>query len=123
MKVKLLTFLILLSSLLVYLEWSKTERMFLFEIEASILWKLFTDFSSVLHPFIILPFVGQMLLIFSLFQMRLSKWVIYLGISMLSVLIVFIFLIGLLSLHVKITLFAIPFIVLSVLQVRNLRKL
>lgn len=123
MKVKLLTFLILLSSLLVYLEWSKTERMFLFEIEASVLWKLFTDFSSVLHPFIILPFVGQMLLIFSLFQKRLSKWVIYLGISMLSVLIVFIFLIGLLSLHVEITLFAMPFIVLSVLQVRNLRKL
>jgi hypothetical protein len=123
MKVKLLTFLILLSSLLVYLEWSKTERMFLFEIEATILWKFFTDFSSVLHPFIILPFVGQMLLIFSLFQKRLSKWVIYLGISMLSVLIVFIFLIGLLSLHVEITLFAMPFIVLSVLQVRNLRKL
>jgi hypothetical protein len=123
MKVKLLTFLILLSSLLVYLEWSKTERIFLFEIEASILWKLFTDFSSVLHPFIILPFVGQMLLMFSLFQKKTNKRLIYLGIACLAVLIVFIFGIGLLSMNLKITLSSLPFIVFSSLQIHNLRNL
>lgn len=122
MKVKLLTFAIFLSTFVVYLEWSKTEQMFLFEMEWEIFRRIFTDVTSVIHPFIILPLLGQIIIVFSLFQKKTNKRFIYLGIACLAVLIVFIFGIGLLSMNLKITLGSLPFIVFSSLQIHNLRK-
>lgn len=123
MKIKLISLFILLSTFVVYLEWSKTEQMFLFEMEWEIFRRNFTDITSVIHPFIILPLLGQILLIISLFQKKTNKRLIYLGIACLAVLIVFIFGIGLLSMNLKITLGSLPFIVFSSLQIHILRNL
>lgn len=68
MKAKILNLLLILTSLIGYLEWGKDASVFFFQAEAQILSKLFTDTQSVLHPLILLPLAGQLLLLITLFQ-------------------------------------------------------
>lgn len=70
MKSKLLNFLLIVTSLLGYLEWGGDNHIFLFKAEAEILSKLFTDPLSVLHPFTLLPLAGQIILLITLFQKK-----------------------------------------------------
>jgi len=123
LKSKLLNFFLIITSLFGYLEWSQNSHVFLFQAEGKIFSKLFTDPTSVLHPFTILPMTGQILLIVTLFQKVPSKKLTYLGIGCLGILLGFMFVIGLISLNYKIILSTIPFIVVAVLAVRYNRKI
>lgn len=122
MKGKFLNFLLIITSLIGYLEWSGNRHTFLFQAEGEILSKLFTDPASVLHPFTILPMIGQGLLIFTLFQKKPSKKLTYISIGGLGILLGFMFVIGLLGLNYKIMLSTIPFIAVAVLAIRYYRK-
>jgi hypothetical protein len=122
MKSKVLNFLLIVTSLLGYLEWSGNSHMFLFQAEFEIFKKLFSDPVSVLHPFITLPMIGQIILAVTLFQKKPSKILTYISIGGLGILLVFMFLIGLISLNYKIALSTIPFIVVVVLTVIHSRK-
>lgn len=122
MKSKMLNFLLIITSLLGYLEWSGNSHSFLFQAEAEIFSKVFTDPISVIHPFTILPLIGQLSLIFTLFQKTPSKKLTYFGIGCLGILLGFIFVIGLMSLHYKIIFSTIPFIFVSILTIIHNRK-
>lgn len=122
MKSKLLNFLLLVTSLFGYLEWSGGSSSFLFQAEAKVLLKLFSDPQGVLHPFTLLPMIGQLMLIITLFQKVPSKILTYLSIGGLGILLGFMFVIGILSLHYKIILSTLPFIIVAVLTIRNYRK-
>ena len=122
MKLKLYLLVLLISSFFVYLSWSVTESAFLFEMEADILSKLFTKPLSVLHPFIVIPFIGQVLLLISLIRKNPNYSIIKLGIGSLLLLIGFIFIIGLLSLQLAIIVSTIPFISLAALIFITLKK-
>ncbi len=122
LKGKLLNFLLIVTSLLGYLEWSGNSHMFLFQAEFEIIKKLFNDPLSVIHPFIMLPMIGQAILFFTLCQKRPNKILTYISIGGLGILLVFMFLIGLISLNYKIVLSTIPFIVVAVLTVMHFRK-
>lgn len=122
MKQKLLNLCVILTSLLGHLEWGKDNKMFLFQMEAEIFGKLFSDPGSVLHPFIVLPLFGQLLLIITLFQARPGKWLTYAGIGCIGLLLGFMFVIGIIGLEYKILLSTLPFIIVAFLAVRNLRK-
>ncbi|MBK7867734.1 MAG: hypothetical protein IPJ75_12585 [Ignavibacteriales bacterium] len=118
----LLNLLLVITSLLGYLEWGKDERIFLLEGEILIISKLFTDFTSVIHPFILLPMAGQILLIVTLFQKSPSRLLTYLGLGSIGILLFFMFLIGLLSLNYKIFLSTIPFLVTGFFVIMKNRK-
>ena len=118
MKSKILNSLIIITSLLGYLEWSGNSHSFLFQAEGEILSKLFRDPISTLHPFTILPLIGQVILIVTLFQKKPSKTLTYISIGSLGILLVFMFVIGLLSFNYKIIISTIPFIVISILTFR-----
>lgn len=122
MKSKILNSLLIITSLLGYLEWGGNSRSFLFQAEAEIFSKLFTNPTSVLHPFTVLPMVGQVLLVVTLFQKTPSKTLTYLSIGSLGILLAFMFVIGLMSLNYKIIISTIPFIVVSVFAIRHYRK-
>jgi hypothetical protein len=122
LKGKLLNFLLIVTSLLGYLEWSGNSHMFLFQAEGEIIRKLFSDPLSVIHPFIMLPMIGQIILAVTLFQKKPSNILTYISIGGLGLLLVFMFLIGLISLNYKIVLSTIPFIVVAVLTVMHFRK-
>lgn len=123
MKSKILNFFLIFTSLLGYLEWGKNTYTFLFQAEFEILIKIFKDTKSVLHPFTILPLIGQLILIITLFQKTPSKILTYIGIVSLSVLLLFMFLIGLMSMNYKIIFSTIPFIVTSILATIHSRKI
>jgi len=122
MKGKILTSLLIVSSLFGYLEWGQNNHMLLFQAEAEIITKLFTDPLSALHPFTVLPLLGQVLLLITLFQKRQSKILTYIGIGGIGILLALMFLIGCMELNFKILFSTIPFLVLAFLTIRYHRK-
>lgn len=121
-KTKILNLLVIISSLIGYLEWGKEQKLFLYQAEAEIITKIFIDPRSVLHPFIILPFVGQILLLITLFQTNPSKILTIISISSLGLLLSFMFVIGILGENLKILLSTIPFLVISIYTLIHIRK-
>ena len=125
MKARVLNFLLLATSLCAYLEWGDKQHLFLFQAELILFSKLMHDPLAVLHPMIVLPFIGQVLLLITLFQKKPNWLYTILSLIFLGVLNVFIFVVGLLSLNMKITIASFPFIVISILilkQIRTRRK-
>lgn len=122
MKSKIFNFLLIITSLFGYLEWGGKNHLFLFKAEADIVSKLFADPLSVLHPLTILPLVGQILLVVTLFQKTPSKTLAYISIAGLGTLLGFMFIVGLLSMNFKIIISTIPFIVLSIFTIRHYKN-
>lgn len=122
MKVKVLSVLLILTSLLGYLEWGNDQHIFLLQAEGEILVKLWTEPKSVLHPFILLPLFGQILLAISALQKTPSRILMNLGIGSLSMLLGFMFFIGLMSLNLKILLSTIPFLLVAGYTLIQFRK-
>ena len=122
MKTRLLILSLILTSLLGYLEWGTDQQMFLLQGEADILVKLFRDPASVLHPFILLPLFGQILLLIALFQNPPRKRLIYAGMACIGLLLLLILVVGLLAGNVKTILSALPFLFFSGWMVKSLRS-
>lgn len=122
MKSKLFSILLLITSLLGYLEWSGNNHTFLFQAEIEILSKLFTNPSAVFHPFTIIPLLGQSILLVTIFQSKPNKTLTFLGIGAIGILLVFMFVIGLLALNYKIIISTIPFVLVAFFTLRYHRK-
>jgi hypothetical protein len=121
-KLKLLNFLLITTSLIGYLEWGGGNHLFLFQAEAEIIYKLFTEPTSVLHPFILLPLIAQILLMVTILQKQISKKLTYLGIGGLGILLGFMFLIGLISLNYKILFSTFPFLFITITSIIYYRR-
>ena len=122
MKDKSLNILIIITSLFGYLEWSGNNHSFLFQAEAEVISRLFTDPLSVAHPFTILPLLGQLILIGTVFQKSPSKTLTFMSIGCLGILIGFMFVVGLISLNYRIIISTIPFLSASVITIRHYNK-
>ena len=121
MNSKYLNIALILTSFMGYLEWGGGNSMFLWQGEIDIIEKLFTNPGSAVHPFTVLPLCGQLLLLVTLFQRTPNKWLTYAGMGGVGVLLVFMFIIGLISLNARVTLSTLPFIVTAVLVLRHHR--
>ena len=122
MKRKILNLLLIITSLFGYLEWGTENKMFLFQGEWEVLVKLFQDPVAAAHPFTLMPLFGQILLLITLFQKEPGKILTFIGLACLSLLLLFMFLIGILSLNFKILLSTIPFIITGVLVMIDSRR-
>ena len=112
---------LILSSFIGYLEWGTDQSMFLIQGEWEIVLKLFSDPSSTLHPFIWLPLIGQITLIIAGFRSSPSPVLTWLGIAGIGLLLVFMFIIGFLGGGWLTTVSTVPFLVLAVLAIRQVR--
>ena len=119
MKSKLLNFGVLLVSMVGYLQWGDNHSMFLFEVELELFAKLIKDPISVLHPFTVLPMLGQLLLFITLMQRKPSKILTYTGIACIAILLVLMFFIGVISFKLKIILSTLPFLVIAFFAIRE----
>ncbi len=119
MNKKILNLLLIISSFFGYLEWGTDTHTFLVQAEAEILTKLFSNPESVVHPFTLLPLAGQLALVISLFQKQVSKALSFTGIACIGILLAFMFVIGILSANWKILLSTLPFLLLSILTIRQ----
>ena len=118
MKSKLLNAGLVLTSLLGYLEWGSDNSMYLFQMERDILSKLFSDPASMIHPLIVLPILGQILLIITLFQKQPKKLLTYLGIGGIGLLLFLMLFIGLLEMNARIVLSTLPFLSISIVTLQ-----
>lgn len=123
MIIKILIFLLILTSLFGYLEWGAENHSFLFEVEWDVLKKLFSNPKSVAHPFIFIPLLGQILLLITLFQKIPNKKMIYTGISSIGFLLMFMFIIGILSFKANIIISTIPFLLTAFFIIKNMRSI
>lgn len=122
MREKAYILLLLLFSLMAYLEWGDSQRMFLFELEAEVLRKSWQDPLSVLHPLTVLPFAGQCILVCTLFLRTSHPHLVIAGMLMLGLLIYLLFFIGLLGASLKIIACALPYTLLSLFVGRYYRS-
>lgn len=111
--------LLVLAFMLCYLQWADQSR-FIFQMEYEILFR--PQASNFAHPLILLPFLGQILILVTLFLKQVRKWMIYAGILLMGVLVLMVFLAGALSLNGWIVLSTLPFITVALLLIRALRK-
>lgn len=114
MKAKVLNGLLVLTSLFGYLEWGTQNHIFLFQAEADVIQKLFYEPGSVLHPFVLVPLIGQVLLLITIFQKTSNKRLTFISIACLGILLAFMFFIGIISLNLKILASTIPFLALAI---------
>lgn len=117
---KLLNIGLLLSSLIGYLEWGTNQRCFLFQVECTVFFRSSAD--SFAHPFILLPLIGQALLLITLFQKKPSRYLSLGGLACLSLIMLFLFVIGLMSGNLLIAGSTIPFIIFGIFVWRANRK-
>ena len=122
MKTKILNLAVLISSLFGYLEWGVDNSSFLFQSELEVLRQMLKDPLSIMHPFILLPVAGQVMLLVAAFKKDASKLLSYLGIGFLAVLLLFILFIGLMGMNIKTIVSIIPFLISSTMLILHLRK-
>ncbi len=122
MKAKLFNVLLIITSLLGFLKWGHDHQMFLFQIEAEIFSKILKDPLSVAHPFVLLPAIGQILLLVTLIQKQPSKTFTYIGIGGIGILMLLIFLIGCLTADGMILFSSVPFLTVAYFTIQYHRK-
>ncbi len=121
-KAKWYNLMLILTSLIVYLEWGKDSKMFLWQMELDIVLKSIKNPLTLLHPLVLMPLIGQLALLLTLFQTNPSKKLTYVGVLGLGLLILFIFFIGLIGFKWKIMLYSLPFLILAIVRIIQLRK-
>jgi hypothetical protein len=118
---KLLNLSLILTSLIGYLEWGQGQSVFLFQAEAEMFARALRDPGDVVHPFTLLPVLGQAMLVGTLFQTIPGRVLTYAGIAGIGLLLAFMFLIGLIALNGKIVASTAPFLALAVVTIREHR--
>ncbi len=119
---KILNALLIVSSLIGYLEWGQGNSSSVAKAEWEILIKVWSDPMSVLNPLTVLPFLGQLLLIITLFQKNVSRTLTLTGTTCIGILFLVILLVGILSMNAKIILSVIPFLTLMYITWREHKK-
>jgi len=122
MKTKILNVLLVLTSLGGYLEWGGGNHAFLFETEYDVLTRIFTAPQTVLHPFTIIPLIGQILLLITLFQKQPKKILTYSGIACIGILLGLMFFIGISGMNFKILISTLPFLITAIYTLLYLRR-
>ncbi len=118
LKYKLLNLGLFITSLFGYIEWGDNS-MLLLNGEIDILSQFFNNSGSFLHPFILLPFIGQIFLLITLFLKKQNKTLTILGMGGIGILILLILLIGLLNLNLKMIFSTMPFLITVFLILSN----
>ncbi len=119
---KIINLGLILTSMLGYLEWGAGYHEFLFQTEYNLLFGAGKTAQSFAHPFVILPLLGQLLLLITLFQKSPNKVMGIIGLLCLSVLLLFICFVGILAKNVSIVMSTMPFIFTAILFIRFNRK-
>ena len=122
MKHKLLNILLIVTSLFGYLEWGSHESSFLIEAEYNVIRGLLTDYASAAHPFTLIPLWGQIMLMITLFQKTPSRNLTYIGTGGIGLLLIFMLIVGLVSMNFRIAISTIPFLITAFFVIRLMRK-
>lgn len=119
---RILNAFLLLTFLVGYLEWGGNNHLFIYQVEAELLSKAITYPGEVLHPFILIPFLGQLLLVYTLFLSTPKRVWVLTGLGCLSTIILFLLVIGILTPNLKILASVIPYLIVALVVLKKNRK-
>jgi len=119
---RILNICLLLSSLVGYLAWGSGQHGFLIQMEYELIAKGRHDPGSFLHPFILLPLLGQILILYTIFQKTPGRIATLTGLACLSLIMLMILLVGILAMNIKIVASALPFIFTGIFVLRYYRR-
>ncbi|MEQ1624227.1 MAG: hypothetical protein ABL870_06005, partial [Sediminibacterium sp.] len=94
---KLWNILLLLSFLIGYLEWGKDQHLFLFQAIGELYAKAIVNPIAVLHPLTLLPFLGMLLFLSTIFQKTPNRIISLVGAIGMSTIMFMILLIGIID--------------------------
>lgn len=107
--IRLLCILLLTFSFAGYLEWGGNHQEFIFQMEKEVLCNGIKKPNAILHPFVLLPLIGQILLVICIFITILPRPLLVIAASAIGLLFALILFSGLTSLNWKIVLSVAPF--------------
>ncbi len=99
----------LLTSLWGYMEWGGGNSAFIYESEYLVFFQKNGGIDTFTHPIVLLPLMGQILLLVSLFSRRPNRRVVMTGLVGIGLLFALIALAGLLSMNWKVLLSTVPY--------------
>ncbi len=118
---KLINLGILVGFLICYLEWPGHSS-FLFQLEFDILAGNISDRSTFTHPLVLIPFAGQLFILYTLFQKIPNRRLVSIGVILMSVLVGLIFIIGVMGMQFGIFSSTLLFIICSILHFKNVSE-
>ncbi|MBK7096388.1 MAG: hypothetical protein IPH57_15550 [Saprospiraceae bacterium] len=107
---KILNSLLILTSLIGYLEWPNNHG-FLFQLQYELLFGSARDIKNFLHPAIFFPMTGELILIYTLFQKIPGRILTFIGMACIAVLMIILLIVGVAASNLKIAGSSIPFFV------------
>jgi hypothetical protein len=110
------------SSLIGYLEWGN-QRQFIAEIEFNLLLKITQTVEAFIHPLVLLPLLGQSVLLISFLLPKPKIWLVIIASTGIALLFLMLLLIGLLNSNLKITCCSLPFLVFYGLLITRRKSL
>jgi hypothetical protein len=119
---RLALFSVFVSFLFCYLKWGKDQSSFVYEVVYLILFKQGDPQNSFTHPLILLPFIGELILLFLVFQKAPSKRWAFIGMALPGILVLFLLFIGVISQNVKIVGATVPFLLSAGWVIRVFRR-
>ncbi|MBX7125386.1 MAG: hypothetical protein K1X47_06815 [Cyclobacteriaceae bacterium] len=121
MRQRLLTLGVMITFHFGYLAWGGDQHAFLFEAEAEIILNSFSSPETLVHPAVLIPLCGLVLLLIALFQSQPSRWMLWTGWAGLAIFHLLLLAIGLLTFSGWILISVAPFLVCSVFYIKTLR--
>jgi hypothetical protein len=119
---KLLNILLIMTSLIGYLEWPNNHG-FLFQLQYELLFGSARDFKNFLHPAILFPMTGELILIFTMFQKIPDRILTLIGLACVAVIMILLMIVGVASTNIKIAGSTIPFFITTYFVLKyNLKK-
>ncbi|HND86990.1 MAG TPA: hypothetical protein PK971_01610 [Saprospiraceae bacterium] len=99
----------LLSPLLGYMEWGGGHSAYVWQVEYDLLRGTGVQADTLSHPLVLLPLLGQVLLLALVFMTRPARRWVWVGLSLVGVLMLMLTVVGLLAFHPRILLSVLPF--------------
>jgi hypothetical protein len=105
---KLAIFCLFAAFMFCYLEWAD-QSAFIYEIAYLVLFEQSDKASAFAHPLVLLPFLGQLLVLIALFLPQPKKWMVFTGMAMMGLLVLVLVLVGVFGKNWRIVLATVPF--------------
>lgn len=119
---RIINSLLLLTSLIGYLEWGNGNKTFLFQAEWEVISKMFADPLSAFHPLVLLPLAGQLALLVTIFQNHPNRILTITGITGIGILFAVILLAGIMGMNWKVVVSTLPFLTTAFYAIKDLRR-
>jgi hypothetical protein len=116
---KLQNILLLLSFQFGFMQWGKNNTLFVFQVYGQLFQQGISNPATLFHPLIIIPFIGTIILLYTLFQSIPGKKLTLIGMGCMGIFMLLLLFIGITVPKFKIIISTLPFFAISLWIIVN----